>query len=148
MAKFLLWLILFVLCWPLALGALVAFPFVWLLLLPFKLVGIAVGGDVRSASLSIDFDGLTRLGKVPGLNASQPTSGVRDSYDFFAEIDVPLVPMVSIPPTGRPLSTASVIDPPCKFVISRVCGMIQIRNQSRFASATVRLMPSTATDPL
>ena len=44
MAKFLLWLILFCLCWPLALIALVAFPFVWLLLLPFKLVGIAVGG--------------------------------------------------------------------------------------------------------
>jgi len=44
MAKFLLWLILFVLCWPLALLELVAFPFVWLLLLPFKLVGIAVGG--------------------------------------------------------------------------------------------------------
>ncbi len=44
MAKFLLWLVLFCLCWPLALLALVAFPFVWLLLLPFKLVGIAVGG--------------------------------------------------------------------------------------------------------
>ncbi|HEX7616588.1 MAG TPA: hypothetical protein VF554_15090 [Thermoanaerobaculia bacterium] len=44
MAKFLLWLILFCLCWPLALVALVAFPFVWLILLPFKLVGIAVGG--------------------------------------------------------------------------------------------------------
>ena len=44
MAKFLLWLILFVLCWPLALLALVAYPFVWLLLLPFRLVGIAVGG--------------------------------------------------------------------------------------------------------
>jgi len=44
MARFLLWLILFCLCWPLALLALVAFPFVWLLLLPFKLVGIAVGG--------------------------------------------------------------------------------------------------------
>jgi hypothetical protein len=43
-AKFLLWLILLCLCWPLALLALVAFPFVWLLLLPFKLVGIAVGG--------------------------------------------------------------------------------------------------------
>ena len=36
MTKFLLWLILFVLCWPLAVFALVAFPFVWLLLLPFK----------------------------------------------------------------------------------------------------------------
>jgi hypothetical protein len=44
MVKFLLWLILFVLCWPLALLALVAYPFVWLLLLPFKIVGIAVGG--------------------------------------------------------------------------------------------------------
>ncbi|MCM3874844.1 MAG: hypothetical protein NEA02_00340 [Thermoanaerobaculia bacterium] len=44
MAKFLLWLILFCLCWPLALLALVAFPFVWLLLLPLKLVGVAVGG--------------------------------------------------------------------------------------------------------
>jgi hypothetical protein len=44
MAKFLLWLILFCLCWPLALVALVMFPFVWLLLLPFQLVGIAVGG--------------------------------------------------------------------------------------------------------
>jgi hypothetical protein len=42
--KFLLWLILFVLCWPLALLALIAYPFVWLLTLPFRLVGIAVGG--------------------------------------------------------------------------------------------------------
>ncbi|HXX25012.1 MAG TPA: hypothetical protein VEO19_17875 [Terriglobia bacterium] len=44
MVKFLLWCILFVLCWPLALLALVLYPFVWLLLLPFRLVGIAVGG--------------------------------------------------------------------------------------------------------
>jgi hypothetical protein len=44
MLKFLLWLILFVLCWPLALVALVLYPFVWLILLPFRLVGIAVGG--------------------------------------------------------------------------------------------------------
>lgn len=44
MAKFLLWLILLVLCWPLALLALVLYPFVWVLLLPFRLVGIAVGG--------------------------------------------------------------------------------------------------------
>jgi hypothetical protein len=43
-AKFLLWLILLVLCWPLALIALVLYPFVWLLLLPFRLLGIAVGG--------------------------------------------------------------------------------------------------------
>jgi len=44
MAKFLLWCLLLVVCWPLALLALVLYPFVWLLLLPFRLVGIAVGG--------------------------------------------------------------------------------------------------------
>ena len=40
---FLLWCGLFLLCWPVALLALIAFPIVWLLLLPFRLVGIAVG---------------------------------------------------------------------------------------------------------
>jgi hypothetical protein len=44
MTKFLLWLILLILCWPLAILALVAYPVVWLLLLPFRIVGIAVGG--------------------------------------------------------------------------------------------------------
>lgn len=44
MLRFLLWLILLVLCWPLALLALVLYPLVWLLLLPFRLVGIAVEG--------------------------------------------------------------------------------------------------------
>jgi hypothetical protein len=44
MLKFALWLILFVLCWPLALAALVLYPLVWVLLLPFRVVGIAVGG--------------------------------------------------------------------------------------------------------
>lgn len=44
MVKFLLWCILLALCWPLALVALVLYPFVWLLLLPFRVVGIAVGG--------------------------------------------------------------------------------------------------------
>jgi len=43
-AKFLLWLILLVVCWPLALLALVLYPFVWVLLLPFRLVGVAVDG--------------------------------------------------------------------------------------------------------
>jgi hypothetical protein len=42
--NFLLWCILLLLCWPLALVALVLYPLVWLLLLPFRLVGIAVGG--------------------------------------------------------------------------------------------------------
>jgi len=44
MIKFLLWLILLVLCWPLALLALILYPVVWLLLLPFRIIGIAVGG--------------------------------------------------------------------------------------------------------
>lgn len=44
MLTFLLWLLLFVLCWPVALLALVLYPFVWLLLLPFRLLGIAVEG--------------------------------------------------------------------------------------------------------
>jgi hypothetical protein len=46
-AKFLLWCILFILCWPLALLALIAYPFVWLLLIPFRLIGIAVGGALE-----------------------------------------------------------------------------------------------------
>ncbi len=44
MAKFILWVILFILCWPLALFVLVLYPVVWLLLLPFRLLGIAVEG--------------------------------------------------------------------------------------------------------
>jgi len=43
-AKFLLWLILLVLCWPLAILALFLYPIVWLLLLPFRLLGLAVEG--------------------------------------------------------------------------------------------------------
>ena len=42
--RFLLWCILLVLCWPLALAALLLYPLVWLLVLPFRIVGIAVGG--------------------------------------------------------------------------------------------------------
>jgi hypothetical protein len=44
MLKFLLWLLLLFVCWPLALLALVLYPVVWLLLLPFRLLGIAVEG--------------------------------------------------------------------------------------------------------
>ena len=44
MASFLLWILLFVVCWPLALLALVLYPLVWLVTLPFRLVGIAVEG--------------------------------------------------------------------------------------------------------
>jgi hypothetical protein len=44
MITFLLWCILLVVSWPLAIIALIVYPFVWLLLLPFRIVGIAVGG--------------------------------------------------------------------------------------------------------
>ncbi|HYA25538.1 MAG TPA: hypothetical protein VEF05_15350 [Terriglobales bacterium] len=44
MAAFFLWCILFVICWPVAVLALVLYPIVWLLLLPFRLIGIAVHG--------------------------------------------------------------------------------------------------------
>jgi hypothetical protein len=44
MLSFLLWLIVLFLCWPLALLALVLYPIVWLLLLPFRLIGVGVQG--------------------------------------------------------------------------------------------------------
>ena len=44
MLKFLVWCLLFVVCWPLALAALLLFPLIWLVLLPFRIVGIVVGG--------------------------------------------------------------------------------------------------------
>ena len=44
MVKFLLWCILLVLCWPLALLALIAYPIVWLILIPFRLFGVVVTG--------------------------------------------------------------------------------------------------------
>jgi hypothetical protein len=56
MARFLLWLLLLVVCWPLALLALVLYPIVWLFLLPFRLVGIVVDGA---------FEFLTALVRLP-----------------------------------------------------------------------------------
>jgi hypothetical protein len=44
MFTFLLWCLLFVISWPIAIAALILYPIVWLLLLPFRIVGIAVGG--------------------------------------------------------------------------------------------------------
>jgi hypothetical protein len=47
MFTFLLWCILFVLCWPVAIAALLIYPIVWLILLPFRIVGVAVGGVLQ-----------------------------------------------------------------------------------------------------
>jgi len=70
MLTFLLWLILFVLCWPLALLALLLYPVLWLLLLPFRLLGVAVGGVLAlvSAVIMLPARVLKRLsaGPAPG----------------------------------------------------------------------------------
>lgn len=55
MLKFLLWLILLVICWPIALLALILYPFIWLLLLPFKLVGITLGAGLQLFKAIITF---------------------------------------------------------------------------------------------
>jgi hypothetical protein len=47
MIKFLLWCVLFILCWPVAVMAILLYPIVWLILLPFRLVGIAVHGALE-----------------------------------------------------------------------------------------------------
>jgi hypothetical protein len=64
MATFLLWLILLVVCWPLALLALLLYPLVWLVLLPFRILGIAVGGvlDLLKAIITLP----ARLLRSPG----------------------------------------------------------------------------------
>lgn len=63
MMTFVLWLLLFVVCWPVALLALVAYPFVWLVLLPFRLLGMAVGGvfEFLHALLTLPARALRRL---------------------------------------------------------------------------------------
>ena len=53
MATLLLWLILLVLCWPLALIALVLYPVVWVVLLPFRILGVAVDGVLQFVSAVI-----------------------------------------------------------------------------------------------
>lgn len=57
MVKFLLWLLLLIACWPLAIIALLLYPLIWLILLPFRLIGIAVDGV---------FDLIGALFKLPG----------------------------------------------------------------------------------
>ena len=55
MLKFLLWLILLVICWPIAILALILYPFIWLLLLPFKLVGVTLGAGLQLFKAIITF---------------------------------------------------------------------------------------------
>jgi len=64
MFTFLLWCLLLVLCWPLALFALVLYPIVWLLLLPFRILGIAVEGVLKLVWAVVTFP--ARLLSAPG----------------------------------------------------------------------------------
>jgi hypothetical protein len=76
MIAFLLWCILFVLCWPVALLALIAYPFVWLLLLPFRIVGIAVHGVLAlvAAVIMLPFRLLTAPFRVSGFRNNRGLS--------------------------------------------------------------------------
>jgi hypothetical protein len=67
MIALLLWCILFVLCWPIALAALILYPLIWLLLLPFRIVGIAVGGALKLvwAIVTLPLTLLHRVARVP-----------------------------------------------------------------------------------
>ncbi|HXA84941.1 MAG TPA: hypothetical protein VNZ47_07705 [Candidatus Dormibacteraeota bacterium] len=64
MFSFLLWCILLVVCWPLALLALVIYPLVWLVLLPFRVVGIAVGGVLELVKAIIFLPARVLRGRV------------------------------------------------------------------------------------
>jgi hypothetical protein len=64
MFSFLLWCILLVMCWPLALLALMLYPLVWLLLLPFRLVGFAVGGALELVKAIIFLPARVLRGRV------------------------------------------------------------------------------------
>jgi hypothetical protein len=64
MFSFLLWCVLLIMCWPLALLALVLYPFVWLMLLPFRIVGIAVGGVLELVKAIIFLPARVLRGRV------------------------------------------------------------------------------------
>jgi hypothetical protein len=66
MMTFLLWCLLLVVCWPLAIAALFIYPIVWLILLPFRIVGIAVSGALNLvwSIVMLPFFVVRRLGRV------------------------------------------------------------------------------------
>jgi hypothetical protein len=65
MWTFLLWLLLLIVCWPLALLAVVLYPFVWLVLLPFRILGIAVGGVLELLAAVVRFPARVLAGPRP-----------------------------------------------------------------------------------
>ena len=66
MITFLVWCLLLVVCWPLAIAALFLYPVVWLILLPFRIIGIAVGGALNLvwSIVMLPFFVVRRLGRV------------------------------------------------------------------------------------
>jgi hypothetical protein len=66
MLTFLIWCVLFVMCWPLAIAALFLYPIVWLFTLPFRIVGIAVGGALGLvwSVVMLPFFVVRRLGRI------------------------------------------------------------------------------------
>lgn len=78
MLIFAVWLVLFFLCWPVALVALVLYPLVWVLLLPFRILGIAVGGvlELLAAILFLP----ARVLRGPRRAYMQPDTRLRRVY--------------------------------------------------------------------
>ncbi len=66
MTKFLLWLLVLFFCWPLAIAAIVLYPFVWLFLLPFRIIGITVDGLLQFLKAIILLPARILRGPTPG----------------------------------------------------------------------------------
>jgi hypothetical protein len=64
MVKFLLWCILFVLCWPLAVLAIVAYPLIWIVLLPFRVAGFAVAAVLSVVLAVVRLPGKLLTGRI------------------------------------------------------------------------------------
>ena len=79
MLSFLLWCLLFVLCWPLALLGVLLYPFVWLILLPFRLVGIAVEGAL------VVLRGRKQLGRLAAAVDADDDGDAEHALDHAAE---------------------------------------------------------------
>ena len=77
MLKFLLWLLLFILCWPLALLALILYPLVWLLLIPFRLLGIAVDGVFELLRSILMLPSRLLKGRPEGRLAGRPEGSLK-----------------------------------------------------------------------
>ena len=86
---FILWCILLVLCWPIALLALVLYPLIWLLLLPFRIVGIAVGGvlDLVRAVIMLPAR-ILRHAQKRVLNTGSASQGWLDSNDLAFRVHI------------------------------------------------------------